>query len=147
MGISSLNPHSARRTASPEHAAWVQTQWDTLAAQAAAYYQECQMEAVLQELAEREHITWERTEPTNRHFGTPEYALHLAWGQQEHAGIRRTKALEIFMGYRGTLLIEGKVVTVLLPQQWRRQPMLVRRALEEAFTAPLVESWIEARFW
>lgn len=135
---------SLRRRAPPhggpsKRSIWVRMHWDDLVAQAQAYYQESQVERLLAELAIREGKRWERREPDYRHFGTPEYALHLSWDHRQVAWVQVSKGIEIYMGYAGTLIIAGKTVTVLLRQHWQRDRSRVLQALEQAYQDPLME--------
>ena len=124
----SISPTRSCLTAPLARAAWLRTHWDALAAQTAAFYKDGQAELFLEELTVQEGLHFERSAPDCRHFGTPEYALHLSWGHQCRAGAQVTKDIEIFMGYAGTLLIDGKTVTVLLRHQWQRDRSLVQQA-------------------
>jgi hypothetical protein len=126
-----------------ERATWLRTHWDALTAQAVAYYQKSQVERFLEELAVREGHTFARAVPDYRHFGTPEYALHLSWDHQRVAWVQVAKGIEIYMGYAGTLLIVGKRVTVLLRQQWQQDRSLVQQALERAYQVPQVETRLD----
>ena len=136
---------SRRRRAPPraglsERSTWVRLYWNDLVAQAQTYYQESQIERLLEELAMREGKRWERREPDYRHFGTPEYALHLSWDHRQVAWVKVSKVIEIYMGYAGTLIIAGKTVTVLLRQHWQRDYSLVQQSLEQAYHDPRLET-------
>lgn len=135
-----LSRPSTLRAPEGDRSTWLRTHWDALRAQAAAFYEESQVERFLDELALREGRTFARAEPDDRHFGTPEYALHLSWDHQRVAWVQVAKVLEIYMGYAGTLLIDGKSVTVLLRQQWQQDRSLVQQALERAYQEPRVET-------
>jgi hypothetical protein len=120
----------------------VQRHWDSLAAQAAAYYLDSQVEHFLEVLASRECCSFERSEPLSRHFGTPEFALHLSWDHYRVASVQVAKVIDIYMGYAGTLLIEGHSVTILLRHEWQRDRSLVQQALEMAYLSPRIETWL-----
>lgn len=139
----SLRRRAPPRAGPSERSTWMRLHWDDLAAQAQVYYQESQIEHMLEELAMREGKCWERREPDYRHFGTPEYALRLSWDHQQVAWVQLSKVIEIYMGYAGTLIIAGKTVTVLLRQHWQRDHSRVHQALERAYHDPLLETRLD----
>jgi hypothetical protein len=141
MHPAQMSRYATAQARADERATWLRTHWEALAQQAAAFYQESQVERFLEELALREGRSFERAEPDYRHFGTPEFALHLSWDHQRVAWVQVAKVIEIYMGYAGTLLIEGKAVTVLLRHHWQRDRSLVKQALELAYQEPRVETW------
>lgn len=143
----SLSRSTSPRAGQGERAIWVRTHWDDLVAQAQAYYQESQVERFLEELTIGEGQAFARATPNYRHFGIPEYALHLSWDHQRVAWVQVAKVLEIYMGYAGTLLIDGKSVTVLLRHQWQQHPSLVQEALERAYQEPRLETRATDASW
>jgi hypothetical protein len=143
-----MRPIQGTRTAfapvrADARALWLRTQWESLAQQAAAFYQESQVERFLEELEVREGQFFARAEPAYRHFGTPEYALQLSWDHRQVAWVQVSNVIEIFMGYAGTLLIDGKTVTVLAREQWQRDRSRVQRVLEQAYRDPLVQTRLD----
>ncbi|HLV98711.1 MAG TPA: hypothetical protein VKT82_08550 [Ktedonobacterales bacterium] len=134
---------TAGATRADARALWIRTQWEALAQQAAAFYQESQIERFLEELQAREGWSFARAEPVYRHFGTPEYALQLSWDHQRVAWVQVSNVIEIFMGYAGTLLIDGKTVAVLAREQWQRDRSRMQRALEQAYRDPRVETRLD----
>lgn len=139
MSGNRVNRPPILRAPAGDRSAWLRTNWDALVTQAAAYYEGSQVEYFLDELARREGLAFARTAPDYRHFGTPEYALHLSWDHHQVAWVQVSKSMEIFMGYAGTLLIDGQAVTILLRQQWQRDRSLVQQALEQAYQRPRME--------
>jgi hypothetical protein len=63
------------------------------------------------------------------------------------AWVQVSNVIEIFMGSAGTLLIDGKTVTVLARRQWQQNHSLVQQALERAYQEPRVETQVADTFW